>query len=67
MGCIAYLGIIWQLAVNGRASVATKGGKVSAFYGSIAGFTLLVWTAYPMYVFSSTFHPPPILTLPNEI
>lgn len=50
IACIAYLNIIWQLVVNGRATASARGGKVSTFYASIAGFTILVWTAYPVYV-----------------
>lgn len=46
--CIAYLVIVYQLAFNGRAAVANKDGKTKAFYASIAGFTLILWTLYPM-------------------
>lgn len=48
IACIAYLVIIWQLVVNGRASVAAKGNKASTFFTTLAGYTLLVWTAYPV-------------------
>jgi bacteriorhodopsin len=48
IACIAYLVIIWHLAVHGRAEAFAKGNKVAAFYSSIAGFTVLVWTAYPI-------------------
>ena len=48
MACIAYLIVVWQLAVNGRATAYGKGGKVGAFFASIAGFTLVLWTAYPV-------------------
>jgi bacteriorhodopsin len=47
-GCIAYIVIIYQLAVGGREAVARKDSKTKAFYGSIAGFTLIVWTIYPI-------------------
>ena len=46
--CIAFLVIVYQLAVNGRHTVATKDSKTKAFYGAIAGFTLILWTVYPM-------------------
>lgn len=46
--CIAYLVIVYQLAVGGRAAVSGKDSKTKAFYGSIAGFTLVVWTIYPI-------------------
>jgi len=48
IACIAYLVVIWHLALNGRATVQARSSKVATFYGSIAGFTLLVWTAYPI-------------------
>lgn len=49
-GCIAYLVIVYQLAIGGRETVAQKDGKTKAFYASIAGYTLLLWTVYPMLV-----------------
>lgn len=49
IACVAYLVIVWHLAVHGRAQAAAKGGKVGGFFASIAGFTLILWTAYPMY------------------
>lgn len=48
IACIAYLVVIWHLAVNGRAQAAARSQQVASFYYAIAGFTLLVWTAYPM-------------------
>ena len=48
IACIAYLVIVWHLAVHGRAMAMSKGGKVGGFFASIAGFTLILWTAYPM-------------------
>jgi bacteriorhodopsin len=50
IACIAYLFVIWHLAINGRATVQAKGQKVASFFLAIAGYTLLLWTAYPMYV-----------------
>src|SRR4051794_23785399 len=50
IACIAYLTIVYQLAYNGRNAVAGKDNKTKAFFGAIGGFTLLVWTAYPMFV-----------------
>lgn len=49
-GCIAYLVIVYQLAVGGRETVAQKDSKTKAFYASIAGYTLILWTIYPMLV-----------------
>ncbi|KAF2223423.1 hypothetical protein BDZ85DRAFT_197189 [Elsinoe ampelina] len=46
--CVAYLVLVWQLAINGRATASGKGGKVGSFYLSIASFTLVLWTVYPI-------------------
>ncbi|EXJ79225.1 hypothetical protein A1O3_08726 [Capronia epimyces CBS 606.96] len=48
IACIAYLVVVYQLAFNGRQAVAAKDSKTKAFYASIAGFTLVVWTLYPI-------------------
>jgi len=48
IACIAYLAVIWHLAVNGRAQAQAQGQKVGSFFVAIAGFTLIVWTAYPI-------------------
>jgi len=45
---ISYLVVIWHLAVNGRAQAQAKGQKVGSFFMAIAGFTLIIWTAYPI-------------------
>jgi bacteriorhodopsin len=48
MGCIAYLVIVYQLAVGGRQTAASKDKKTATFYAAIGGFTLLLWTVYPI-------------------
>ena len=48
IGCIAYLFIIWHLAVNGRAAVAARGSKTTKLFASLSVFTLILWTAYPI-------------------
>ena len=48
IACIAYLVVIWHLAVHGRALASAKGGKVGKFFAAIGGFTLVIWTIYPM-------------------
>ncbi|KAF2476563.1 family A G protein-coupled receptor-like protein [Lindgomyces ingoldianus] len=48
IACIAYLVVIWHLAINGRAQAAAKSQKVASFFFAIAGFTIVVWTAYPI-------------------
>jgi bacteriorhodopsin len=58
IACIAYLTIVYQLAYNGLYAVASKDSKTKAFYSAIGGFTLIVWTIYPMYVCSTPHQPP---------
>ena len=48
MACIAYLVVVYQLGVNGRGVVQNKDAKTATFFSSIAGFTLILWTVYPM-------------------
>lgn len=48
IACIAYLVVIWHLALHGRAKALAKGDNVKKLFGSLAGFTLILWTAYPM-------------------
>ena len=55
MACIAYLVVVYQLAVNGRGVVANRDKKTATFFSAIAGFTLVLWTVYPMFVSSTMF------------
>ena len=48
IACIAYLVVVWQLVYHGRNAAAAKGGKVGNFFAAIGGFTLIIWTVYPM-------------------
>ncbi|KAF2823517.1 family A G protein-coupled receptor-like protein [Ophiobolus disseminans] len=48
IACIAYIFVIWHLALNGGANATAKGPKLRTFFVSIAGYTLLLWTAYPI-------------------
>ncbi|KAF2007302.1 family A G protein-coupled receptor-like protein [Amniculicola lignicola CBS 123094] len=48
IACVAYLVVVWHLGVNGRVTAAAKGSKVGKFFAAIAGFTLIIWTAYPI-------------------
>lgn len=50
IACIAYLVVVYQLAVNGRGVVQNKDAKTATFFSAIAGFTLVLWTVYPVYV-----------------
>jgi len=48
IACIAYLVVIFQLVFHGRRTASAKGGKVGKFFNAIGGFTLLIWTIYPI-------------------
>jgi len=48
MACVAYLVIVYVLVVPGRRAVAAKDSKTAKLFASIAGFTLILWTLYPV-------------------
>ncbi|KAI9893606.1 MAG: hypothetical protein M1814_006402 [Vezdaea aestivalis] len=48
IACLAYLVIIYEIAVGGRRTVASKDKKTAAFFASLGGFTLILWTIYPI-------------------
>jgi len=48
IACIAYLVVIFELVYHGRSKALAKGGKVGGFFTAIGGFTLLIWTVYPI-------------------
>jgi bacteriorhodopsin len=48
MSCVAFLVIVYQLAVGGRRAVSSKDSKTARLFTSIGGFTLVLWTLYPI-------------------
>ena len=48
IACVAYLFIIYILVISGRRAVASKGNATARLFASIGGFTLIVWTLYPI-------------------
>jgi bacteriorhodopsin len=48
IACIAYVWILYTLLVTGRRSAGARGASVSKFFTAIAGYTLILWTAYPV-------------------
>jgi bacteriorhodopsin len=48
MGCVAYIMVVWILAVGGRKTAAAKNAKTATFFAAIGGFTLVLWTLYPI-------------------
>jgi bacteriorhodopsin len=48
MGCIAYIVVVWILAVGGRRTAAAKNAKTAQFFAAIGGYTLILWTLYPV-------------------
>lgn len=55
MACIAYLVVVYQLAINGRGVAMQKDKKTGTFFVAIASFTFVLWTVYPMYAPQSHF------------
>jgi len=48
MACAAYLVIVYQLVVSGRKTVAAKDNATAKLFASLGGFTLILWTLYPI-------------------
>jgi bacteriorhodopsin len=48
IACAAYVGVIWHVAVHGSRMVTAKGTKVVKLFSTLAAFTLVLWTAYPI-------------------
>ena len=48
IACIAFLVVIWHLVVNGRAQANNKHASVATLFSSLAAFTIVIWTAYPI-------------------
>jgi bacteriorhodopsin len=48
MACIAYLFIVYILAVGGRRAVSAKSNATAKLFAAIGGFTLVLWTLYPV-------------------
>jgi len=48
MACIAYLFVVYLLAVPGRKAVSAKGNATRNLFVSIAVYTLVLWTLYPI-------------------
>jgi len=48
ISCAAYLFIVYILAVGGRRAVSSKSNATSSLFAAIGGFTLILWTLYPI-------------------
>jgi len=48
VGCIAYLFIVWIFAIGGRRTAAAKNSATAKFFTALGGFTLILWTLYPI-------------------
>jgi len=48
IGCVAYLFVIWHVAINGGRVARARSNSVGKLFGSLAAFTLILWTIYPI-------------------
>lgn len=48
IACVAYLVIVYQLVISGRRAALTKNNATAKLFASIGGFTLILWTLYPI-------------------
>ncbi|KAK3944413.1 hypothetical protein QBC46DRAFT_374269 [Diplogelasinospora grovesii] len=48
IGLLAYIFVIWHVALHGSRMVRAKGQGVKRLFTGLALFTLVLWTAYPI-------------------
>lgn len=48
IACVSYIFVIWHIALHGSRTVTAKGSKVQKLFTSLAIFTVVLWTAYPI-------------------
>ncbi|KAK0713389.1 hypothetical protein B0T26DRAFT_363760 [Lasiosphaeria miniovina] len=48
IGCVSYLFVIWHVGLHGSRTVSAKGSAVTRLFSSLAIFSLLLWTTYPI-------------------
>lgn len=48
IACIAYIFVIWHVALHGMRNVRAKGDGVKKLFGGLAALTLILWTIYPI-------------------
>jgi len=48
MACVAYLVVVYELAIPGRRAVLSKDNKTAKLFAAIGGFTVVLWTLYPV-------------------
>jgi bacteriorhodopsin len=49
MACVSFLWIVYTLLITGTRAARTKtAASVTKFYSMIAGYTVIVWIAYPI-------------------
>lgn len=48
MACVAFLVIVYQLVVPGRRAVQAKEKNTAKLYTAVGGFTIILWTLYPI-------------------
>jgi bacteriorhodopsin len=48
ISCFAYLVVLWQLVISGRRAVLGKDNSTGKLFATIGGFTLILWTLYPV-------------------
>lgn len=48
IACVAYVFVIWHVALHGSRVVRAKGDKVARLFGASAAYLFILWTIYPM-------------------
>ncbi len=45
---MGYLVLVWKLYIGGRKNAAARSPQTAKFFSALAGFTLVLWTLYPI-------------------
>ncbi|KAK5653731.1 hypothetical protein OQA88_7887 [Cercophora sp. LCS_1] len=48
ISCVSYLFVLWHIVLHGSTMVKVKGGAVTKLFSSLALFSFIVWTVYPI-------------------
>lgn len=48
ISCVAYIFVLWHIVLHGTNMVKAKGSAVTKLFSSLAMFSFIVWTFYPM-------------------
>jgi bacteriorhodopsin len=48
IACVAYIFVIWHVALHGARAARARGDTVAKAFGGLAAYEFVLWTLYPM-------------------